>query len=477
MILVRPGSAVSEALRVLESSGVSPVWSELSQTVYLSDFVSSEPVRLEEALGRLLPEDPRRTPWLDGLLGFYRVGEKEGVRSVLYVPASQSSRACRALSRSLPPDAWISIDRIRLGGAGLLWIPGMLLIGFTAYRTPRRTWRAIAAALPWLPLWLSGRIPAVLGGLWGYTVVFERIEDSSPEFGSILTLSWRRTAVRFLPQTVTWALLGLFDAQALPGMILSLASSICLILGLEGLEAWKASRRIHAVFVALPLDTRMVQRVRARTERQRARSAFAACLTALAVQGILPGIVANPVGGNPALPPLPLPGPSIAARSINAQTVERIVQNKNVSGLPSLADAVAHRAYQEALPYSRIGSRAYGSLDSAVLERFRPEGEKVVRIRETTREFNDSWFRKVLREETKTGIGAVLADQVGIVSPRIGYLEKGAISESLALRDVFFYIILLTPAVLGAVWKGIGFRFIQAGSPGPLQGDERHSHL
>jgi hypothetical protein len=454
-ILVRPGPSEAEALRALEDAGVAPVWSESSQTVHISDFVDSRRVSLEQALKRLIPGDPRRTPWMEGLSGYFRAQDGELTWSILYIPAASGSRASRALSKALSPADWKAAEGAGPGGPGLSWIPGAALCGYWAYTSRRRKWLVPAAALPWLPLWLSGRLAAAFGGIWGFLILLIFIEDSGGEPGSIRAAARTRRSLRFLPQALVLVLPGILDPSYLPGLGLSLGSSVCLILGFERLEIWKACRRVHGVFRGIPLDIRRLREDQDRRLSLGSRAAIAACLAVLGVRGILPELPRDSLGGDSFQAPLPMPGPVIAPRFPDARAVERLLRERTEPGLPTLADAVAHRAYQEALPYSRIGTRAYGSLEAVTLERFSPEGAQVVRTRETVAEFDDPWVRKALQEEAETGIGAVLADQGGIVNPRAGYPRGDGISGSLALRDVFFYIIFLAPALLGTAGKGI----------------------
>lgn len=454
LILVRPGPPAAEALRALENAGIGPVWSESTQTVHLSDFVNSRRVGLDQALSRLVPGDPRRTPWLDGLPGYFRVQDGEGSWSILYVPAASGSRASRVLSGALSSEDWNPPDRTGPGKPGLSWIPGVFLSGYWAYVSRRRKWRAPVAALPWLPLWFSGRLAAAFGGIWGYLVLISLLEDLGGEPGSFRKAVRSRRTLRFLPQALVLAFPGILDSSYLLALGLSLGSSACLILGLERLKAWRVSRRVHKVFVGIPLDARRVREDQDKNLVRRSFAAVAACLAVLGVQGVpyaFPGISR---GRASIQAPVPRPGPVVASRSTDPRVVERILRERDEPGLPSLADAVAHRAYQEALPYSRVGTRMYGSLESATLERFSPEGAEVVRTRETAAEFDAAWVRNALREEAETGIGAVLADQGGIVNPRVGDPDDSTISGSLALRDIFFYIIFLALAVLGTAGKG-----------------------
>lgn len=454
MILVRQGPGVPEAVRALEGSGISPVWSEASQTVYLTDFVSSRRVGLEEALRRVLPGDPRRTPWLEGLSNFFRTGDGSLEWSILYIPASSESRAARVLSRSLAKGDWMRPGR---GGAGtirLLWLPGAALAAYYAYRFRRIRWLALAASIPWLPLWITGSA-AALGGVWGYFALLNLAAENDTDPGHILLPLPRSTAVRLLPPAITLVLLAVNDIPSLPGLGASVLSGGCFALGLERLHRWKAERRLHRVFEGIPLDTAMHGKDLYERRRSRMLAALAASLAVLTIQAVPPAFRSAAAGSGRGLPPLPVPGSRIAAGTLDAESVELVLGGRTEPGLPSLADAVAHRAYQEALPYSRIGSRAYGSLEPAVLERFSPQGPSVLRVRENAAEFDDSWVRATLKEETDSGIGAVLADQRGIVHPRILSPEEAGMPGSLALRDVFFYIILLVPAVLGTAWMDL----------------------
>lgn len=455
MVLVRPGRYVSEALKILEDSRVSPVWSELSQTVYLSDFVGSTRVSLPQALKRVQPGDPRRTPWLDGLIGFYRAGEGEDAWSILYLPASQLPRAVRAFTRSLPGEAWRPADSILPRRPGLLWIPGAVLAAVLALRSRRGRLGTLAAALPWIPLGVSGRITAALAGIWGYQGILDRADRNglNPAPNKVSDLKGRLPLG--LPQALTLTVLAAADPPSIPCLVLSLASAACLVLGSERLKEWKAARRVHDVFRGVILDVERAERESEALRRRRVLAALVASTAVLVFHAFLPAFPARPSGTDPALPPLPRPGSANSPRIRDARTVERIVRERAGQGLPTLADAVAHRAYQQALPYSRIGTREYGSLASVVLDKLDPQGDRVNLVRETVVAFDDGWVRNALQEEAGTGIGAVLAGQKGVVEPSIGAPEGGLLYGSLALRDVFFYIILLAPAVLSTVWKGI----------------------
>ena len=463
IILVRKGTTVPEVVRALEESGVSPVWSEVSQTVYLTDFVSSRRVSLEEALGRVMPGDPRRTPWLEGLSDFFRTGDGSLDWSILYVPASSASRAARTLSRTMAEGDWKRPGPNGAGRIRLLWVPGAALAGYFAFRFRKTRRLVLAAAIPWLPLWIAGSAAAALGGVWGYFILVSIAAEDDPDPGHI-RLGWSRSLVfRLVPPALAFVFLGVSDLPSLPGLGVSAFSAGCLALGFRRLYRWKAERRLHPVFVGIPLDVLRSRKDRFETRRIRMLAAFAAGLAVVVLQAVLPASHSSVPGSGSGLPPLPVPGVRISAGTPDAEAVEIMIGERTDPGLPSLADAVAHRAYQEALPYSRIGSRTYGSLEPAVLERFSPQGPSVVRVRENAAEFDDSWVRDALQEEAESGIGRVLADQRGIVVPRIRPSEEIRRYGSLALREVFFYIILLAPAALGTAWTDLRRSSLSAG--------------
>lgn len=454
MILVSRGPSVEEALRILEEAGVSTVWSEESQTVHLSDFVSSRRVRLGEALDRVLPGDPRHTPWLDGLAGFYRTGDGGRSWSILYVPRASGSRALRALSKSLEGSEWLAPGGGTGRGPGLGWAAGILLAAFCVRDARRGRPAALAAGLPFAPLWFSGAPEARISGIWGYLTLLILLEEADPESGNEPAPGFLRATRILGPSAAAFLLGGAGYPEALPAIGISALSAGCVYLGIRNLESWKTSRRVHEVFRAVPLDPRRTELERDTARRRRTRAGLAAA--GLVLAGLLPAGWSGPAAGENGLPPLPEPGERIARGVPDAAAVERLAAARSGSDLPSLADAVAHRAYQEALPYSRIGRRAYGSLEAAVLDRYSVDGTDVNRVLETILVFDDPWVRNALREEEESGIGAVLADQRGIVKPGFGAPGRIGRPERLVLRDVFFYIILLAPAALGAARPGSG---------------------
>ncbi len=450
MILVREGPGLQEVVSALEGSGVSPVWSEVSQTVYLTDFVTARRIPLEDALRRVLPEDPRRTPWLDRLSEYFRAAGDGTEWSILYVPSAKAARALRVLSRDPETSGRVSPEKARVRSFGFLWFPGICLVAFLATRSRKACPFVLAAAIPWLPLWFSGRPSAALAGIWGYLVLASLGMECEREPGRILGVWSRDAARRVLPGGIVFALLSVTDARSLPACLVSILSAGFLVISLENHYLRRAGRYLHRVFLGPSLDPFKQRRDRDERWSRRLLAALAASGIALGGQGLFNLFPSAYSRGEPGTLSLPVPGPS-AGKSLDAEAVERILRTRSGPDLPNLADAVAHRAYQEALPYSRIGTREYGSLAPVVLDRFSPDGSAVIRVRETALEFDDPWVRAALGEEAGAGIGAVLAGQPGISTAAVRPANRIRPPRSLALKDVFFYIILLAPGAFGAV--------------------------
>jgi len=150
---------------------------------------------------------------------------------------------------------------------------------------------------------------------------------------------------------------------------------------------------------------------------------------------------------------IPSPGAMVGSYSNAAKRIPIIVKERKSNQLPDLSDAVAHRAFQESIPFTRIGSRDYGSLEPVVLERLHSNGMLVVSTQEQVLKFDDVWVKNAIREEIDHGIGAVLGTQHGISRVEIRSFSVSRSIRSLASKDVFFYIMLLAPAGLGLIQK------------------------
>lgn len=447
-VLLDGDASLQAATEALGKAGVSPVWSELNQTVCLTDFVTTSRVPLSEALGRLLPDDPRRTPWLDRLLEYFRVEEGNRTWSVLYIPTRFYEKAMKTLGRLCGAEPWIYVDTRPSNRISLLWIPPACLVVLLAFKSRRLNGFALLGALPWIPLWLSGNPNAALAGILGYLALLTSGQVDGREPGRVLnSLTWD-TAAQAAPVWASYLAVSLFAPGILPSSFFSLVSACALLVCFEDHYLHVEERRVHTVFKGRILDSRRAEDAREKSLRWRSLAAFGAAAAMLALYGACPA-ASRSAGSPEGSPALPLPAKKTGPMTEGAARICALVRERSEAELPDLADAVAHRAYQQAIPLSRVGSRQYGLLDPVLVERYSQNGTAVRETQETVLKFDEAWVRETLREEGREGIGAVLGDQGGMIR-----VEKQAARDSrplgsLALKDVFFYIMLLAPAGLG----------------------------
>lgn len=448
MLLIREEAPLEEAVRAVEGAGVAPVVSELSQTVYLTDFVTTSRVPLALALKRVLPEDPRRTVWLNRLTEYFRTTAGGDSWRILYVPERFENQAARALTRWRGSNAWGIIAGIVSRGSSLLWIPAVFMLALVLGGAGKSLAYLSVSVLPWLPLWFSGRTASVLAGLFGYLAVITAGSENYNRPGRMLGVFTWDSAVRLAFPATAFLLSALSDFQTLPGILLSGLSAFALSLAVETGYRRLDTRRIHPVFEGPAVDRLRLEGDRDTVLRYRTRVALLASIATLGLSGLpSPGISAAPdVGGIEYS--LPIPAERAATRVLSGKGIAELVGRRNDSQLPDLADAVAHRAYQDALPFSRIGSRTYGNLGQVIVENYSLNGTEVLKSQTLLEDFNEAWVRETLREEKSRGIGAVLGSQKGLTRVEKGSSRRILSSRSLALKDVFSYIILLAPAGL-----------------------------
>jgi hypothetical protein len=436
------------AMEALKHAGVAPVWSEINQTVYLTDFVSGSRVPLPDALARLLPDDPRRTPWLDHLVEYFRVEDESGKWNILYFPSQFSSKASNTLRKLCGPMSWRLKADSPARRQSFFWISPACLVLFFIFRSRSSRFYPLVNALPWVPLWFSGNLSAVLAGILGYHALLTLGQEDGLEPGRVLgSFSWN-TAARVAPIGASFLAMAFSDMRLMPSILFSLASAIALILFFEDHYLRTESISVHTVFEGKALDVRRAEKERERAFLDRTLAVFLASGMLIIIQGTL----AAPAGSMavlPGTPRVPSPNGIYEPFSCTSERISHLVKGREDPELPDLADAVAHRAYQQAIPFSRVGSRKYGNLEPVMMERYSSEGTAVRENKEVVLNFNDAWVHEALREERKQGIGEVLGDQRGIIRVEKLAAQGSGHEASLALKDVFSYIMLLAPAGLG----------------------------
>ena len=422
MLLIREEVPLEEAVRAVEGAGVAPVVSELSQTVYLTDFVTTSRVPLALALKRVLPEDPRRTVWLNRLTEYFRTTAGGDSWRILYVPERFENKAARALSRWRGSAAWGIIAGIVSRGSSLLWIPAVFMLALVLGGAGKSLAYLSVSALPWLPLWFSGRTASVLAGLFGYLAVITAGSENNNQPGRILSVFTWDSAVRLAFPATAFLLSTLSDFQALPGIILSGLSAFALSLAVETGYLRLDTRRIHPVFEGPAVDRLRLESDRDTVLRYRTRVALLASIATLGLSG------------------LPSPGSrrracrrrnriqSSDSRGTGRQSSSLGQGHRGLSGqVEPIPNCRTWRMPWRIVPIRtpcrilRIGSRTYGNLGQVIVENYSLNGTEVLKSQTLLEDFNEAWVRETLREERSRGIGAVLGSQKGLTR-----VEKGS---------------------------------------------------
>ncbi len=442
---------------------MSPVWSEVNQTVLLTDFVSVSPIPLQDALRRALPDDPRRTPWLDGLREYYRLESGGETWSIIYFPRKHANAVFRALHRYGRKESPLPAALGGGGGVGFLWLPPLFLTLYLSARNGRFRFFPAAAALSWAPLWFAGGLSGSLAGIFGYLTLVTLGSEDEFQPGRVLgCFSWN-SASRAIPPAAGFLLCAVSDTALLPGSALSSLSSFALLLALENVYRREKERTAHAVFRGIPLCTARSELLRSTELRDRTFAAFLAAAMTILLAGPL---ITEPASSRARLegtPGIPSPAARVESFAGAVRKLPELVRERRQEQLPDILDAVAHRAYQESLPYSRIGTREYGSLEPVYLDRVTTEGPLVLSTRELILDFGETWIREALRDESRRGVGAVLAEQRGVYRVEKRTLSGARVPSSLASKNILFYIMLLAPSGLGLFHRKRWIGAIQGG--------------
>ena len=452
-LLVHESTPLEDVVGILERAGASPVWSELNQTVYLTDFVSASRIALPDALRRLLPDDPRKTPWLDRLEDFYTVRDGGEVWRVIYFPRKDVRIVSRAVNRYVQEHHARVISETYARGPGALWLPCLALAAAAVFLNRRSRLYTLCSAFPWIPLWLSGSPTPVLAGVVGFLVLTILGHENDFQPGRVAReFSWN-SASRALPAVVAFFLFMVSDVRFLGGIAVSGLCAVSLLFLFESVYQRRDERRVHETFLERTID---VSRREWSLDRNLERWTLI-CLTASAV---VLALSAAPVKGGASKGAsigvvgsvrIPSPGARVDSFSGMARRVPTLVKERAASQLPDLADALAHRIFQEALPFSRIGSREYGDTSDIIVERYHSDSSAVEAERECVLKFDEAWMRKALDEETAQGIGLVLRSQGGACRVEQRPMFEVNSPASLASKNVFFYIMLLAPVGMGFV--------------------------
>lgn len=437
-VLVSDGRPVAEVQRRLEAAGFS-VMSSHNTLVSFNDFSSQATVPVGRLHKRLVSVDPRFDPYMKGLPGYFHQGRWD----IYYLE-----------SRTPLPVAYVRIARAL---SGVPW------------RIADFTWeRALFCLALWglvtaFVLVRARRSAAVRNGL----LIAALTSLSAPMSGdyagtlaaSLLFLGWS-TAVDLGYPTLRYYLdFRVFERERLAPIGATLTASLLAAAVLAGIEPRLigfllrfavvllligASLGAFELFSYLTRQHRLFFPVRIAEGSRSAAYVIPRLAETLWIAVVLfasPSIAFLGWGVDVEIP-TPVVYPGVAHNTWTG--LQKMWYHGPRSGLPDLADYVAHRAYQSGLSY---GARyTFPAPNQRIGEmRYRREGARIVGHLAVVKVYTDGWFHEALAEGN--GVVRMLENQSGAVRPVKRRLYD--LGYPIAFIPVFCLVILglLLPAL------------------------------
>jgi hypothetical protein len=444
-----PEPAVLDALR---AAGYGEIISGSTQPVTISNWADSVTVDLSTALGRLIPGDPRRDPYLESLSRWFSASvDGKPFRAYYSLDLPLLSRRIPVASALAPFSGKTYLPDNPAFGGGSPWLNlalGTILLAAAAatarrYPSPgparyRSFGLALALASPWILVSAGGSQAALVAILWGtaLTRIAPRLELSLLEYSRTRNAAraFRSLALRGLPHPAPSAIavgsLAIAPGMILPVCLALLASALVLPIAVGFMKARGSSR-----FVPVPLT--------------RGSSDFDTSTAAIAVLALAAWGIARILGdgiptiGEPTVYPAPIrvagsakPGPrQILANHAAPDTAD----------LPGLGDWLVHMARVESLPLRRIGAESENPFMSIAID---PRSGKSPAM-----EFDEAWAARTYAKIPSASIEGMLAAQGGATAGAL-LSERDRTGTRLASIDMLLYILLLI-APIGRIVAGI----------------------
>ncbi|HET7838596.1 MAG TPA: hypothetical protein VFL04_02465 [Rectinemataceae bacterium] len=453
-LLVEESVPDSEVMDALSKAGVTGVISASTEPVLISNWSGLEQTTLSLALARLIPGDPRRDPYIDGLGSWFRARVQGRGYRVYYLRVSPFSEALRAGDSALAPfsgrfilpesGATVSGSApqrwMAMGAVGIVLLYVLVsALGPSRRLGPkvlRRFLLRLCLVLPWLALAWRGTTELILSLLWTVALV-----ELSASLDIPLEELRRNHAIGSTLKSLLRGGRPPLSALLVASGALVLAPACLLVTALAILSS---AGFLIAFCCASLLESRLAKRGRlefvpiaiGRRGRTRDYASAGICILALVAWAAFRIV---PVGSGESQAagiemPMPLPGRGNPAPSLE----EARAQANSSQAMPGLAQWLVHRAFQEALPLARLKEGRSDPFAQLSLGKGGATGPSIV--------FNESWRTSALRGIPPNSIEAMLLAQGGSVrGASLPWQPTG--SGPLAPIEALLYIFLLVPPI------------------------------
>ncbi len=444
VLLVRADAAASGDMADAAEALGPGVVTDLAAKISFWNFTGQGSVTIAGLDGRIDPRDPRYDSFMDGAAAYFHVPSAgKGEWRIAYVPARSPAvivflRLAFRLGLPLHGE-WrlVEFDPLEALLSVAAFLAFALLQAFSAQKD-RRTGLGLAlvGTLLWLPFLLAGGTARPALGMVVLIAWYPLMEVL------LVLRGWDEQALREArPQ------LGLFLGTAAAGFVLLLATGrapASLLAGYLGpvlgslllfaslATIWgrvKRPRKRRRNFEPVPIVRPPVSLPSGKP------AALGLALLALAL------LTCVSLARNAALPtPLPVPG----ARDFSWRSLARMGRDNRDAGLPNIADAVTHEAFQQTLSFGRPWGLPRSDERVYVREFIANPATGVLSARpRTVKVFDSTWLKGTLRRPEPGSLESLLLAQGRPVAVGLRGEARGA------LRDLPTVLLV---AALFAAW-------------------------
>jgi hypothetical protein len=477
VLLVDATVPEAEVLASLKGAGIKDVLSDLTQPVSVSDWAGSETMTLAAAHASIVPGDPRLDTYLQrlGLWFEARVGGVDYRAFYIrmdnsFAEAGFEKKVAAALlgheGRFVLADFGNASAVRKNGGFAFAFAMALLLIAAAAGPLIGKTSPSVRALfsrrpgvitldrivlrlvliLPWAVLASGGLLAAALAVLWGFASVelADKLDIPLDEFrngnGRGATIRSLRSQGR--PSLVLPAM-AVIALSISPGSIASIAAAcVGSIIAAIGYAFATKGFAVHQRFIPVRIGGARRRRQVFAAEKLRG---LLACIVAV-LWGISGFVPASALPLDPAAVTFPTP---VAMRG-NSRPLPTEARSRGLSetgaNLPGIASYLAHRAFQESLPYIPMGE---GRPDPFAAASLPLPGGKAKSL-----SFDDDWARQAYATLPSLSIEGMLLVQGSATTGRASVERQGPSGRPLAPIEGLLYIFLLVPPIARLV-KGI----------------------
>lgn len=371
----------SSVLSALDLVHIDDVVGATSVRVPISNFSQIVAVSFQNAMQRVLPDDPRRTPFMDQLqLRFSMRGPDETPWTVMYIPEPSRTRdavTARVLTGLSNDWAWDGTEST--GSSRWLLLPSLIWSIWLVTRNSR------SERLERL-LWVIACLPMLYGAGPGSSILFIVLTGAGT-LASRFVHSGGGSRLPFMlwPYSLATIALLLYEPDSLLKMAVSIVLALVTARLKPRIEQLARRRRLH-----MPPEFRNLTMIGVQGYARRLNQVVLVTVAVIiTMTALVPAREGVPVAYAPRF------------------TIERSVGREHPSPNALYEE---HIGFQRAITYGRLGDFSLGNTSYDLAYRYREEGGRMMRMTDTQETMSD-WPASSFRAAMKV----LLEDKPGLI--------------------------------------------------------------